>query len=93
MVVLDETVSDTTPIGPKQIAGSTFCFTGTRDYLDEVVAKGGIIKSGVSKGLNYLVQRDPTSSSGKTMKAEALGTKIISLECLREVLDGLRELP
>jgi len=80
-------------IGPKQIAGSSFCFTGTRDYLDEVVAKGGIIKSGVSRGLNYLVQKDAMSSSGKTMKAEALGTKIISIDCLREVLDGLRELP
>jgi len=99
-VVLIEVMETTTVataddgmIGPKQIAGSTFCFTGTRDYLDEVVAKGGIIKSGVSKGLNYLVQKDATSSSGKTMKAEALGTKIISIDCLREVLDGVRELP
>lgn len=99
-VVLVEVMETTTVataddgvIGPKQIAGSSFCFTGTRDYLDEVAARGGIIKSGVSKGLDYLVQKDATSSSGKTMKAEALGTKIISLECLREVLDGIRELP
>jgi len=80
-------------IGPKQIAGSSFCWTGCRDYLDEVAAKGGIIKSGVSKGLDYLVQKDATSSSGKTMKAESYGTKIISIDCLREVLAGERELP
>jgi len=99
-VVLVEVMETTTVataddgvIGPKQIAGSTFCFTGTRDYLDEVIAKGGIIKSGVSKGLDYLVQKDATSSSNKTMKAESYGTKIISIDCLREVLDGIRELP
>jgi DNA ligase (NAD+) len=80
-------------IGPKQIAGSTFCWTGCRDFIDEVVARGGVVKSGVSKGLHYLVQKDATSSSGKTLKAESYGTKIISIDCLREVLDGLRELP
>jgi DNA ligase (NAD+) len=79
--------------GPKAIAGSTFCFTGTRDFLDEVVARGGIIKSGVSKGLNYLVQKDPTSSSNKTKKAEELGVKIIAVGTLRAILDGERELP
>ena len=80
-------------VGPKQIAGSTFCWTGCRDYLDEVKARGGIEKSGVSRGLDYLVQKDATSSSGKTIKAESYGTKIISVDCLREVLDGVRELP
>jgi DNA ligase (NAD+) len=79
--------------GPKTINGSTFCFTGTRDFLDEVVARGGIIKSGVSKGLNYLVQKDATSSSNKTKKAEEYGTKILSIDCLRRILDGEQELP
>lgn len=89
--VADETV-DGEP-KQKQIAGSSFCWTGCRDYIDEVVAKGGVVKSGVSKGLDYLVQKDATSSSGKTLKAESYGTKIISIDCLRAVLDGERELP
>lgn len=95
MVVQEEIQVDTNieSDGPKQIAGSSFCWTGCRDYIDEVKAKGGIIKSGVSKGLNYLVQHDATSSSGKTMKAESYGTKIISIDTLRAVLDGLRDLP
>ena len=70
------------------IAGKSFCFTGTRDLVEEVQAAGGIIKSGVSKGLHYLVQKDPTSTSGKTMKAESYGTKIIGVDYLREVLAG-----
>lgn len=99
-VVLVEVMETTTVataddgvVGPKQIAGSTFCWTGCRDYIDEVTAKGGIMKSGVSRGLDYLVQKDATSSSGKTLKAESYGTKIISIDCLRAVLDGERELP
>ena len=89
---INEVVVDAIP-GQKTIKGSSFCFTGTRDCLDEVTAAGGIIKSGVSKGLDYLVQKDPTSSSNKTLKAESLGVKIIGIECLKQVLAGERELP
>ena len=92
-VVKEAVAEEGTPAGPKTIAGSTFCWTGCRDHIDEVKALGGIEKSGVSKGLVYLVQKDATSSSNKTMKAEALGTKIISVETLRAVLAGERELP
>jgi DNA ligase (NAD+) len=94
-VVVNEVADETVDGEPKQkqIAGSSFCWTGCRDYIDEVVAKGGVVKSGVSKGLDYLVQKDATSSSGKTLKAESYGTKIISIDCLRAVLDGERELP
>jgi DNA ligase (NAD+) len=81
------------PVGPKKIAGSTFCWTGTRELLDETKAAGGIEKSGISAKLDYLVQKDATSSSNKTMKAESLGVKIISIDCLRAVLSGERELP
>jgi DNA ligase (NAD+) len=92
MTILEESASDAIP-GPKKIAGSTFCITGTRECVDEIVAAGGILKSGVSATLNYLVQKDPTSSSNKTKKAEELGIKIISLETLKEVLAGNRPLP
>lgn len=71
-----------------QIAGKSFCFTGTRKYLPEVEAMGGIIKSGVSKGLDYLVQLDPLSMSSKSKKAEEYGTKIISVDFLGKMLEG-----
>lgn len=76
------------PAGDKPFAGLSFCFTGTRDGLDDVVAKGGIIKSGVSKGLDFLVQKDPTSKSNKTQKAEEYGTQIIGIDYLRKAING-----
>ena len=93
-LIVDEEIWGTaSEVGPKQIAGSSFCWTGCRDYIDEVKARGGIEKSGVSAKLDYLVQKDATSSSNKTLKAESYGTKIISVDTLRAVLDGERELP
>ncbi len=77
---------------PRGIRGRSFCFTGTRDLLEEVEAAGGIIKSGISKGLNFLVQRDPLSLSNKTKKADELGIQIISIDFLREVLEGKESL-
>ncbi len=74
--------------GDKPFAGLSFCFTGTRDGLDEVVAKGGAIKSGVSKGLDYLVQLDALSKSNKTKKAEEYGTTIVSLAFLKQAIAG-----
>lgn len=75
--------------GDKPFAGLSFCFTGTRDGLDEVTARGGIIKSGVSKGLDFLVQLDSLSKSNKTKKAEEYGTTIISLAFLKQAIaDG-----
>ena len=73
--------------------GKSFCFTGTRECLDDVEAAGGVIKSGVSKGLDYLVQKDATSQSGKTRKAESYGVKIISLDTLKAALAGEKPLP
>jgi DNA ligase (NAD+) len=74
------------------IAGKTFCFTGTRAHLEEVEARGGIIKSGISKSLDVLVQKDATSSSNKSRKAESYGVKIIGIATLEAVLKGEREL-
>ena len=76
-----------------QFAGTSWCFTGTRECLDDVAARGGIIKSGVSKGLTYLVQKDPTSVSNKTQKAEEYGVKIVGLAYLKKVLAGEAGLP
>ena len=88
-----EPIDASTALSNSPVFGKSFCFTGTRELVDEVEAQGGIVKSGVSKGLQYLVQKDATSSSNKTMKAESYGTKIISVDCLRDVLAGNRQLP
>lgn len=76
-----------------RFSGLSFCFTGTRDLIKEVEAEGGLIKSGVSKGLHYLVQKDPTSTSNKTQKAEEYGVKVIGLDFLRGVINGQHHLP
>ena len=61
----------------------SFCFTGKavkpRNELQGLVEQnGGINKSSVTKGLNYLVTDDTDSSSSKMKKAKELGIKIIS---------------
>jgi len=72
------------------LAGKTFCFTGFRDRdLQESLEKnGGTVKSGVSKGLDYLVMLDPTSTSGKAQKARKYGTSLITPDEARDMVDG-----
>jgi DNA ligase (NAD+) len=68
--------------------GLSFCLTGTRAYIKDIERLGGEIKSGVTKGLSFLVQADPLSVSSKTQKAESYGIPIISIEYLKEAIDG-----
>lgn len=75
------------------LTGTSWCWTGTRECIDEVAAAGGEIKSGISKGLTYLVQKDATSQSNKTIKAESYGVKIVSIDVLKAILAGERPLP
>lgn len=63
----------------------TFCITGklthfaNRDaMIESILAHGGQYLSGVSSKLNYLVNNDKTSTSGKNKKALDLGIEIIS---------------
>jgi len=72
----------------KLFDGISFCFTGTRTHLTETEELGGIIKSGISKKLDILVQKDATSSSNKTLKAEKYGVQIISVAYLKRLIDG-----
>lgn len=78
------------------MSGVSFCFTGTRECIAEVTALGAVVVSSVAKSKpspDYLVQKDPMSTSGKTKNAEANGhTKIISLHHLKQVLDGKAQL-
>lgn len=68
-----------------RLSGLSFCFTGAackpRNELQAIVeANGGTVKSGVSKGLSYLVSDDKDSSSSKMVKAKSLGITLISSE-------------
>jgi DNA ligase (NAD+) len=47
---------------------------------------GHVFKSGVSKGLDYLVIADPASTSSKAVKARKLGTVCIGEAELMEIL-------
>jgi DNA ligase (NAD+) len=71
------------------LAGKTFCFTGVRlhdDVQEQFESMGGVEKSSVSKGLDYLVAKDPSKNTGKMKKARELGVKVISYD---EFLDQL----
>ena len=60
----------------------SFCFTGFRDpALEAAIEKlGGTMKGSVSKGLTYLVAKDPTQMTGKAQKAQQIGTTVISID-------------
>ena len=77
------------------LTGQSFCFTGEisirRGEAQKLVKdQGGTVKSGVSKGLNYLVQSDPSSKSGKTKKADKYGTKVIGEDEFFELVGFLQ---
>lgn len=73
------------------VSGNSFCFTGElrsmkRSEAEKLVReKGGIIKSSVTKDLDYLVTNDPSSGSGKNRKARELSIKIIDEEQFLEM--------
>lgn len=75
-----------------KLSGKSFCFTGkaeaigSRSKCEElVIANGGTISS-VKKGLSFLVQEDPSSTSSKSVKARSLGISIISPEEFLEMI-------
>jgi len=67
-----------------KLDGASFCFTGKLENMtrneaaEKVLAKGGLVKAGVSAGLDFLVTNTPDSGSSKNKKAESLGTEIIT---------------
>lgn len=74
-----------------KFSGLSFCFTGTREFLDEVKALGGKIDSDVRKGTNFLVQKGDKESS-KAVKAAKLGVKVITVDRLKQAIAGLTEI-
>jgi len=67
----------------------TFCFTGTREFSDVVEKLGGKLASGVSKNIQYLVQKDKNSVSSKSQKAVSLGVNIIGIDELRIMINDV----
>jgi DNA ligase (NAD+) len=73
------------PVPPEDggpLEGLSFCFSGAharpRKELAALVENhGGTVRSGVAKGLSYLVLADPGSTSAKAEKARRYGTEIV----------------
>ena len=66
----------------KQIfQGVSFLFTGVRSKPTEdfIKSRGGEMKSSISKKLNILICKDPTSTSSKMKEAREIGVEIVSL--------------
>ena len=84
-IIEDAKVSD------GKLSGLSFCFTGAackpRSVLQQMVEEnGGVVKSGVAKGLSYLVTDDTESGSAKNVKAKSLNIPVISsMEFLKMV--------
>jgi DNA ligase (NAD+) len=73
------------------LVGKSFCLTGAMSrgrklIAADIEAAGGTVKSSVGRGLDYLVQADPTSESSKSKKARKLGTEVIGEEQLEEMM-------
>jgi DNA ligase (NAD+) len=58
---------------------------GRDSVHDWIRSKGGEVKTGVSKTLNYLVTNDTSSGSSKNKKAVDLGVKIINEDELKKL--------
>lgn len=82
----------------KQSNGQSVCFTGSLNTMSRSEASkkaqeaGFEVKSGVSKGLTYLITNTPDSGSSKNKKAKELGTKVITEnEFLKLLSDNIVE--
>lgn len=73
------------------LKGLSFVLTGAmskgRKEIEAAIEKaGGENKGSVGKGVTFLVQADPSSTSSKTEKAKKVGTKVISEEELWKMI-------
>jgi len=93
-IEVPESVDEDTEAG--LMAGVSFCFTGTRECIEQVQEQGAEIKNSVAKSKpspDYLVQNDPLSQTNKTKNADSNGhTQVISLDFLKKVLAGTASL-
>lgn len=73
------------------LSGKSFCITGTlsvgrKEMAKLIESKGGVVKSSVSKGLDYLVAGDDVGKS-KTDKAAKYGTEVIDEATVRKMME------
>ncbi len=67
-----------------KLLNMSFCVTGSLEIMErgqfqeKVISNGGIYKSGISHGLDFLVTNTPDSGSTKNQKAAKYGTKLIT---------------
>jgi DNA ligase (NAD+) len=73
-----QSMEDSGPLGGKSFAMTGLRNIGDQDVAELISSNGGEVKSGVSKGLDYLIIKDPKSTSNKANKARKYGTKLIS---------------
>lgn len=83
-----KSVSDSGPLG-----GASICITGelwtSRPEIHRMIQEaGGEVKTSVSRGLTFLATNDPKSGTSKNKKAESIGTKVISGDTLKDLIDG-----
>jgi NAD-dependent DNA ligase len=73
------------------LQGINFVFTGFRDKISQakIEGAGGEVKSSVSKKTNYVVTKNPNTTSGKIKKARELGIQVLSPEEFEELLTNL----
>lgn len=74
------------------LGGKSFCLTGSMSQPRKVVEKiikdaGGIVKSGVTSSLTYLVCNNKESSSSKARRARELGIPLIGEDELYAMID------
>jgi DNA ligase (NAD+) len=76
------------PAANGPLKGKLVCMTGFRDpsMASAIEAQGGVVKSSVSKKLDYLVMKDPASTSGKAKKARGYGINLISIDDMNALL-------
>lgn len=66
-----------------KLSGKSFAITGSlsmkRSEVEKIIEdNGGIVKSSVGRGLNFLLIADPESTSSKAVSARKLGTTLIN---------------
>ncbi|MGF1510679.1 MAG: NAD-dependent DNA ligase LigA [Myxococcota bacterium] len=84
------------PVRPEAggpLNGLSFAFSGAhsrprKELAALVESQGGTVTSGVTKGLHYLVLKDPSSTSSKAEKARKLDVKIIDEHQLEKLIAG-----
>jgi len=72
----------TPPRAKKSLMGMTVVFTGFRnkEWEELLESVGGKVSSAVSKNTSLVVAADPTDNTGKILKANDLGVRVISKE-------------